>query len=105
MHRADRTTAPSAEAGTRQGSTRRAYVGAVYFLEPFVREPQDVWNELFRNQAAAGRPHPQGKRLWAEMAAGGQTLPSRIRALRSCFMSLNVELTKSRMTGRRRVRR
>jgi hypothetical protein len=76
MHRTDRTTAPAAEAGTRQGSTRRAYVGAVYFIEPFVREPQDVWNELFRDQAAARRPRPQGKRLWAEMAASGQTLLS-----------------------------
>jgi hypothetical protein len=73
MHRADRTTTPSAEAGTRRGSTRRAYVGAVYFIEPFVREPQDVWNELFRDQAAARRPRPQGKRLWAEMAASDDT--------------------------------
>jgi hypothetical protein len=68
MHKEDRTTTPSAEAGTRQGSTRRAYIGAVYSIEPFVREPQDVWNELCRDQAAARRPHPQGKRLWAEMA-------------------------------------
>ena len=72
MHRADRTTAPSAEAGTRQGSTRRAYVGPVYSIEPFVREPQDVLNELFREQAAARRPRPQGKRLWAEMAAADE---------------------------------
>jgi hypothetical protein len=69
MHRADCTTAPSAEAGTRKGSTRRAYVGAVYSIEPFVREPQDVLDELFRQQAATRRPRPQGKRLWAEMAA------------------------------------
>jgi hypothetical protein len=69
MHREDRTTAPSAEAGARKGSTRRAYVGGVYSIEPFVREPQDVLNELFREQAATRRPSPQGKRLWAEMAA------------------------------------
>lgn len=69
MHLADRTTAPSAEAGTYKGSTRRAYVGAVYSIEPFVREPQDVLDELFREQAAKRRPRPQGKRLWAEMAA------------------------------------
>ena len=69
MHCADRTTAPSAEAGTRKGSTRRAYVGAVYSIEPFVREPQDVLDELFRKQVATRRPRPQGKRLWAEMAA------------------------------------
>jgi hypothetical protein len=76
MHRADRTTTPAAEAGTRQGSTRRAYVGAVYCIEPFVREPQDVWNELCRDQAAARRPRPQGKRLWAEMAANDETWTS-----------------------------
>lgn len=72
MHRADRTTAPSAKAGARKGSTRRAYVGGVYSLAPFVREPQEVWDELFREQAATRRPRPQGKRLWAEMAAAGE---------------------------------
>lgn len=70
MHRADRTTAPSPKAGRRKGSTRRAYVGGVYSLAPFVRKPQDIWDELFREQAATRRPRPQGKRLWAEMAAG-----------------------------------
>jgi hypothetical protein len=72
MHRADCTTAPSADAGTRKGSTRRAYVGAVYSIEPFVREPQDILDELFREQAALRRPRPQGKRLWAEMAAADE---------------------------------
>ena len=69
MHRADRTPDPSPQAAARQGSTRRAYVGGVYSIEPFVRQPQDVLNELFREQAAERRPRPQGKRLWAEMAA------------------------------------
>ncbi len=69
MHRADRTAAPSPQAESRKGSTRRAYIGAVYEIEPFVREPQDVLDELSRKQAAARRPRPQGKRLWAEMAA------------------------------------
>lgn len=72
MHRVDCTTAPSAKAGTRKGSTRRAYVGAVYSIEPFVREPQDILDELFREQAATRRPRPQGKRLWAEMAAADE---------------------------------
>jgi len=69
MHRADRTTNPAPQAESHKGSTRRAYVGAVYSIEPFAREPQDVFDELFREQAAARRPRPQGKRLWAEMAA------------------------------------
>jgi hypothetical protein len=69
MHRADRTRHPAPQAESRKGSTRRAYVGAVYSIEPFVREPQDVLDELLREQSAARRPRPQGKRLWAEMAA------------------------------------
>lgn len=51
------------------GATRRAYVGAVYSIDRFVRQPQEVFDELFRDEAAARRPAPQGKRLWAEMAA------------------------------------
>ena len=76
MHREDSTTTPSPDAGPRQGSTRRAYVGGVYAIEAFVREPQEVLDELFREQAAARRPGPQGKRLWAEMAAAREGLLS-----------------------------
>ena len=50
------------------------FLGAVYSLEPFVREPQEVWDELFREKAAMRRPRPQGKRLWAEMAAAREGL-------------------------------
>ncbi len=73
MHRADRGKDPHPQADHRQGCTRRAYVGAVYSIEPFVREPQDVLEELFREQASSRRPRPQGKRLWAEMAAATET--------------------------------
>ena len=31
--------------------------------------PQDVLDELFRDEVSKRRPRPQGKRLWAEMAA------------------------------------
>jgi hypothetical protein len=48
-------------------------VGAVYSIEPFVRQPQEVFDELFREQAATRRPRPQNKRLWAEMAAASET--------------------------------
>lgn len=57
------------EGSRRRGTTRRAYVGGVYSIEPFVRTPQDVLDELSREESAARRPRPQGKRLWAEMAA------------------------------------
>ena len=69
MHCTDRTQDPDARAGSRQGATRRAYIGAVYSILPFVRQPQEVLDELLRGQAAKRRPRPQGKRVWAEMAA------------------------------------
>lgn len=69
MHRADRTSDPDPRAGSKKGSTRRAYVGAVYSIEPFQRTPDDVLDELSREEAAARRPRPQDKRVWAEMAA------------------------------------
>ena len=72
MHRADRGEDPHPEADHRRGSTRRAYVGAVYSIEPFVRESQDVLDELLRKEASTRRPRPQGKRLWAEMAAANE---------------------------------
>jgi hypothetical protein len=69
MRRADRSKTAHPQASGRSGATRRAYVGAVYSIEPFVRRPQDVFNELFRDEVATRRPRPLGKRLWAEMAA------------------------------------
>ncbi len=68
MHVADRTLTPRATAGAKAGSTRRAYVGAVYNIEPFVRDPHDILDELFREESSSRRPSPQEKRLWAEMA-------------------------------------
>lgn len=69
---ADRRPQPagkkSLELDSHPGTTRRAYLGAVYSIAAFVRQPKDVWDELFRNEAAPHRPRPQGKRLWAEMA-------------------------------------
>ena len=53
MHRADRTSDPAPQAESRKGSTRRAYVGGVYSVDLFVRDPLDVLDELLREQAAA----------------------------------------------------
>jgi hypothetical protein len=90
MHRADRGKDPHPQADHRQGCTRRAYVGAVYSIEPFVREPQDVLEELFREQASARRPRPQGKRLWAEMAAA--TEPSLISGSERVFVEMAIDV-------------
>lgn len=69
---ADRSPRPARdklpELGRPPGTTRRAYIGAVYSIAAFVRQPEEVWDELFRNEATPRRPRPQGKRLWTEMA-------------------------------------
>lgn len=70
MHVEDRTSTPSSTAGPKAGTTRRAYAGAVYNIEPFVRDANDILDELFREESSSRRPRPQGKRLWAEMAVG-----------------------------------
>lgn len=72
MHADDRTLTPSNTAGPEAGTTRRAYVGAVYNIAPFVRNADDILDELFREESAPHRPRPEEKRLWAEMAQGPQ---------------------------------
>ena len=91
MHRSDRTKKPDDRAEENQrGSTRRAYVGAVYEIEPFVRDAQDVWNEVFREKAAERRPRPQEKRLWAEMASTGDSLISGVGLV---FVELAIDVS------------
>ena len=70
MHCDDRTSTPATKMGPKAGTTRRAYVGAIYNIASFVRDADDILDELFREKASTRRPRPQQKRLWAEMAAG-----------------------------------
>lgn len=54
--------------GEKANKKREACVGAVYTIDPFVRSPQDVVNDLFRKQRSADRPKPRHKRLRAELS-------------------------------------
>ena len=53
--------------GQKANKKQMSYVGAVYTIDRFVRTPDDVLDELARNEAAAERPRPQHKRVAAEM--------------------------------------
>lgn len=53
--------------GEKANKKQMAYVGAVYSIERWVRTCEDVVGELRRQEAAAGRPRPQHKRVWTEM--------------------------------------
>ena len=54
-------------AGANKSTKQTAYVGAVYSIAPFVRDADDVLNELNREERQADRPRPQHKRLSLEM--------------------------------------
>jgi hypothetical protein len=53
--------------GEKANKKQMACVGAGFSVDPFVRKPDDILNEVFRKESAANRPRPQNKRLWAEM--------------------------------------
>jgi len=45
-----------------------ARVGAVYSFEPFVRDADDILNEVLRDERGEDRPEPSHKHVWAEMS-------------------------------------
>jgi hypothetical protein len=60
-------TAKRRTAGANKSTKQTAYVGAVYSIVPFVRDADDVLNELNRQERQADRPRPMHKRLSLEM--------------------------------------
>ena len=67
--------------GEKANKKQMACVGAGYSVAPFVRTPDDILEEVFRKAAAADRPRPQSKRLWAEMTQvrEGESLSGKTR--------------------------
>jgi hypothetical protein len=57
---------------SRVNGKRRATVGAVYSIDPYVRGPEEVVAALFRdaNYTPPPRPQPCGKRVWASLPQG-----------------------------------
>lgn len=53
--------------GQKANTKRQACVGGVYTIEPFVRRPEDVVDEVLRRERRAERPTPQNKKLRAEL--------------------------------------
>ncbi len=92
MHVDDRTSTPAPAAGPQAGSTRRAYVGAVYKIAPFVRNADAILEELFREETSKRRPRPQEKRLWAEMSFGPQ--PTLCSGSDRLFVELAIEVKR-----------
>lgn len=53
--------------GEKRNRKRMAQVASIYFIDRFVRQPEDIINELFRKKAMQKRPRPLGKRVWASV--------------------------------------
>lgn len=53
--------------GEKANKKRQACVGAVYTIDPFPRQAEDVVNELFREEQKAQRPRPRHKQIRAEL--------------------------------------
>ncbi|MBX6314110.1 MAG: hypothetical protein IRY99_14525 [Isosphaeraceae bacterium] len=60
--------------GEKANTKRMAAVGAVYTIEPFVRTIDEVIDELQRKKAKRRRPHPQHKRVRADLLLGKVSL-------------------------------
>src|SRR3954470_23699201 len=56
--------------GEKANKKKMAAVGAVYTIEPFVREADEVIDEVMRSKAAERRPEPAEKRVRAELLVG-----------------------------------
>lgn len=53
--------------GEKSNRKRMAQVASIYFIERFVRTPQEVFDELARREASKRRPRPSDKRVWASI--------------------------------------
>jgi len=53
--------------GEKSNYKRMAQVASVYFVERFIRTPQDVLNELRNEKTEKRRPSPSQKRVWASV--------------------------------------
>lgn len=64
----------------KNGKKQMACVGALYTIDRFVRTPDQVIDELQRQQRAKDRPQPCHKHVWAEMTCvvDGETCNGRV---------------------------
>ena len=53
--------------GEKGNRKRMAQVASIYFIERFVRQPEDILSDLLRKKAKMKRPRPLGKRIWASV--------------------------------------
>ncbi len=67
MRREETAGSARRKRGEKANKKRQACVGAVYSIDPFYRQPEDVVDEFFRQEQQENRPVPQHKKMRAEL--------------------------------------
>ena len=78
--------------GEKANKKQMACVGAVYSIQPFVRTPDDVLDEVLRDRRGDDRPEPTHKHVWAEMSRDveGEPLGAKDAVFGALFQDLNL---------------
>lgn len=76
--------------GEKKNKKQMAYVGAVYTIDRFCRTPDDVIDEVDRQECAKDRPKPRHKRVWVEMTRQCEDAPANGKT--RLFAQLGVEV-------------
>lgn len=50
--------------GEKRNAKRMAQVASIYYIDRFIRDPQDVFDKYYRRKSKIQRPKPVAKRLW-----------------------------------------
>jgi hypothetical protein len=87
--------------GEKANKKQMSYVGAVYSIDRFVRNADDVLDDLQRRERSAARPVPRHKRVWTEMTevVAGEEINGRERL----FAKLSDEVWQRNHGGRKEM--
>lgn len=64
--------------GEKRNRKRMAQVASIYFIERFVRKPEDLISDFLRTKVKQKRPRPVGKRIWASVEKDSLTVFSEL---------------------------
>jgi hypothetical protein len=78
--------------GEKANKKQMACVGAVYSIEPLVRNAEDIVDEVLREARAKDRPKPLHKHVWAELSrdVDGEPLAAKDAVFATLFDDLNL---------------
>jgi len=85
--------------GEKANRKRMGKNASIYFIERFVRRPEDLLSDFLRKKARMRRPRPLGKRIWASVEKSS----SQVVSEDNVFARKNVILAQSCLMKRLKV--